>query len=98
MGEFGLRLRLMGGAIPHLDCRFRQKFLPGAYSTLALERMQKKLAAAATGDILSPPGKTPGRFHAASHGLKDRVSKNPKREGGLPCVWFIEDGCLCFAA
>jgi len=33
------------------------KTLPGASGSLALERMQKKVAAAATGGILSPPGK-----------------------------------------
>jgi hypothetical protein len=36
------------------------KALPGASGFLALERMQKKIAAAATGDILSPPGKQNG--------------------------------------
>jgi hypothetical protein len=36
------------------------KALPGASGSLALERMQKKIAAAATGDILSPPGKQNG--------------------------------------
>jgi uncharacterized protein (DUF58 family) len=36
------------------------KALPGASGSLALERMQKKIAAAATGSILSPPGKQNG--------------------------------------
>jgi len=36
------------------------KALPGASGSLALERMQKKIAAAATGGILSPPGKQNG--------------------------------------
>jgi hypothetical protein len=33
------------------------KALPGASGSLALERIQKMIAAAATGGILSPPGK-----------------------------------------
>jgi len=36
------------------------KALPGASGSLALERMQKKIAAAETGDILSSPGKQNG--------------------------------------
>jgi len=36
------------------------KALPGASGSLALERMQKKIAAAPTGSILSPPGKQNG--------------------------------------
>jgi hypothetical protein len=36
------------------------KALPGASGSLALERMQKKIAAAATGGILSSPGKQNG--------------------------------------
>jgi hypothetical protein len=36
------------------------KALPGASGSLALERMQKKIAAAATGGILSSPGKKNG--------------------------------------
>ena len=34
--------------------------LPGASGSLALERMQRKIAAAATGSILSSPGKQNG--------------------------------------
>jgi hypothetical protein len=34
--------------------------LPGASGSLPLERLQKKIAAAATGDMLSPPGKQNG--------------------------------------
>ena len=36
------------------------KALPGASGSLALERMQKKIAAAATGGILLSPGKPNG--------------------------------------
>ena len=36
------------------------KALPGASGSLALERIQKEIAAAATGGILSPPGKQNG--------------------------------------
>jgi hypothetical protein len=45
------------------------KALPGASGSSALERMQKKIAAAATGGILSSPGKqngNPGLAHLTS--------------------------------
>jgi hypothetical protein len=38
------------------------------------------------------------RIHAASYGLKDQGSKDPKRKGASPCVSFMEEGCLCSVA
>ena len=50
-----LRNRFKNGANHGLSVL--AKALPGASGSLALERMQKKIAAAATGGILSSPGK-----------------------------------------
>jgi hypothetical protein len=50
----------------------RAAALPGASVSLVLERMQKKIAAAATGGILSPLGNqdgNPGCFYSAIYGL-----------------------------
>jgi hypothetical protein len=47
----------MGQIMVHL---VPAKALPGASGSLALERMQKKIAAATTGGMLSSPGKQNG--------------------------------------
>jgi hypothetical protein len=55
------------------------KALAGASGSLALERMQKKIAAAAIGGILSPPEKQNG--NSGSHGgTNNALSKSAQFE------------------